>query len=156
MSVKKKKISRKEFISKTGKCAGGLICGPMILSVLQSCDKPELLGPSTEGVAYTSTCPFHGSVFDQDGNVLSGQATNPLTQYSATITENSIIINDNNEIIPLTEHPQLEEVGGVDSLHTSDIDQKGLLLYRKSEDEIVVLSRECTHQQEQTGPLVET
>ena len=154
--MKNKKITRKDFIKKTGKCAGGLICGPMILSVFQSCDKPELLGPSTEGVIYTSTCPFHGSVFDQNGNRLSGQAIDPLTQYSATITEDSIIINDNNETIPLSEHPQLEEVGGVGSLDTSDIDQKGLLLYRKSEVEIVVLSRECTHEQEQTDPLVET
>ena len=156
MPSKKKHISRKDFIAKTGKCVGGIVCVPMAVSIFQSCDKPELLGPSTEGVTYTSTCPFHGSVFDQDGNRLSGQAINPLTQYSATITEDSIIINDNNEIIPLSEHPQLEEVGGVDSLNTSDIDQKGLLLYRKSEVEIVVLSRKCTHQQEQTGPLVET
>ena len=112
--MSKKKITRKEFISKTGKCAGGLICGPMILSVFQSCDKPDLLGPPSEGTLYTSTCPFHGSVFDQDGNRLSGLATNPLPQYSATITEDSIVIDDikNSLIYLINDLPYLFDMIG--------------------------------------------
>ena len=67
--MKKKKITRKEFISKTGKCAGGLICTPMILSMFQSCDKPSL-NPSPDGTLFISECPCHFAQFDQDGNVI--------------------------------------------------------------------------------------
>ena len=44
------------------------------------------------------------------------------------------------------DHPSLENVGGVSSLNGIDIDSNGVLLFRKSEAEIVALSRECTHQ----------
>tara|TARA_X000001036_G_scaffold435051_1_gene475543 strand:- start:791 stop:1282 length:492 start_codon:yes stop_codon:yes gene_type:complete len=152
--MKNKKITRKEFISKTTKCAGGLICTPMILSIFQSCDKPNLINSIDETTLYISECPCHQAQFDQEGNVVQnpigdwdGQEIPPLTQYSVLINEESFTINNGDVEIEfsLSDHIEIQSVGGISSLENNEIDSSGLLLYRKSETEIIALSRECTH-----------
>ena len=151
--MSKKKITRKEFISKTSKCAGGLICTPIILSVFQSCNKPDPVSFADDDTLYISECPCHQAQFDQDGNVVqnpnTGQEIEPLVRYTTTdLNENSFTITDedNNEIeIPLAEHTSLQNIGGVSLTGGTEFDSKGLLLYRKSQTEIIALSRECTH-----------
>ena len=95
--MKDKKITRKEFISKTTKCAGGLICGPMILSIFQSCEKPDLINSVTDETTYIAQCGKHGAQFDQEGNVVQnpesdwdGNELEPLTKYS-TIFEPTFV-----------------------------------------------------------------
>ena len=83
----KKKITRKEFISKTGKCAGGLVCTPMVLSIFQSCTGPT--GPNVDicDSEYSATCPEHNSVFNEKGEVLSGPASTPLDRYDVSLSD---------------------------------------------------------------------
>jgi len=154
--MKKKNITRKDFIRKTGKCAGGIICTPIILSVFQSCSKPDPISSIDENTLYISECPCHNAQFDQEGAVVqrpsTGDEIEPLLQYQVTdLNQNSFTIIDENTnqiVIPLDEHPSLKEVGGVSHIaeDSNDFDDKGLLFYRKNEDEIIALSRRCTHQ----------
>ncbi|MAQ43934.1 MAG: hypothetical protein CMG25_05555 [Candidatus Marinimicrobia bacterium] len=149
----KREITRKEFIKKTSKCAGGLICGPIILSVFQSCSKPNPINSANEDTLYISECPCHQAQFDQEGNVIqnpsTGEEINPLTQYSVQeINQSSFIVIDNEQNlieISFSDHSSLEQVGGVSSTSSNSLDNDGLLLYRKSETEIIALSRSCTH-----------
>ena len=151
MSKKNKPISRKTFITKTGKCVGAIACAPMVVSIFQSCDKPDLIGPTTSDALYVSECPCHGAQFDQEGNVLVGPSTGDniesLEQYSTTITETSFTVSDsdgNEAQLLFSDHEDLQTIGGVSSLN-SFFNSDGLLLYRKSQSEIVALSRNCTH-----------
>ena len=154
--MKKKKITRKEFIKKTGKCAGGIICGPMILSIFQSCEKPDPISSATDETMYITQCGFHGAQFDQDGNSVrppqsqwDGNELEPLTKYSTTINETSFTVSneDNSEeiTIPFEDHPSLQDINGISSVDNIPFDSFGILLYRKNEDKIIALSRECTH-----------
>ena len=148
-----KKISRKEFISKTGKCVCGTICTPVILTLAQSCgDNPV----SSSESSYIATCvDGHGAQFNQNGDVINGPAESPLTKYSVTFDNQHIFIADSDEHFDFTDHPTLQEVGGVSSLNGIDIDSSGVLLYRKSETEIVAFSRQCPHWGEQIEPFEE-
>ncbi len=76
----------------------------------------------------------------------TGPAEEPLAKYDVTFNSNHIFIADSDEHVDFIDHPSLENVGGVSSLNGIDIDSNGVLLFRKSEAEIVALSRECTHQ----------
>ena len=159
--MKKKKITRKEFIKKTGKCAGGIICGPMILSIFQSCEKPDPISSVTDETMYIAQCDFHGAQFDQDGNPIrqpqalwDGNEIGPLKKYSTVINDTSFMVSngllDENggaiEItIPFEDHPSLENINGVSAADNIPFDNFGILLYRKSQTEIIALSRECTH-----------
>jgi len=153
--MKKKKITRKEFIKKTGKCAGGIICGPMILSIFQSCEKPDIISSVTDETTYIAECGFHGAQFDQEGNVVQnpafdwdGNELEPLTSYSTTIIDETkfTVSNENNNVeILFDEHPSLQNINGVSFADNIPFDSFGILLYRKSENEIIALSRECTH-----------
>ena len=151
MKMKKKRITRKEFISKTTKCAGGLICAPMVLSIFQSCKKPDLLNSTDETTMYISECECHQAQFDQEGNVVQnpigwdGVELSPLAQYPVVINENSFTISNELEL-SLDDHPSLKNIEGVSFTEDNKIDDQGLLLYRKSETEIIALSRSCTHQ----------
>ena len=151
-----KKITRKEFIKLFGKVSGGVAFSPIVLSLFQSCGKPNPYEPFPDGTLYFSNCSLtcgHGAQFDQDGNVLNnpdtGQSIASLTIYETSIVDNNIIIGEegeSGEIIPLSDHPELENVGGVSSLDTIDIEPNGILLYHKSENNIIALSRTCTHE----------
>ena len=122
--MKKKQLTRKEFISKTGKCVGGIVCTPMVISMFQSCSKPDILNSITDETLYVSECPCHLSQFDQNGDVMQGPAQTSLTKYSANLSDDmsSIIIENSNEIILLSDHPSLLEIGGVSHLDSIDID----------------------------------
>ena len=48
--------------------------------------------------------------------------------------------------ISIIEHEDLATPGGTLALDSNIIDSKGLLLYRETENNIIVLSRTCTHQ----------
>jgi len=197
-----KKITRKEFISKTGKCAGGLACSPILLSIFQSCgvtgpnedcdslysvtcsahnsvfneegmvidgpaplpllrynvslsnDKSKIIfnEESSDGVEISSACPCHGAQFNEEGDVLQhpndGSIILPLTRYNASLSNDLISIEGSDELILLSDHPDLENIGGVSSLDQDEVpfDDEGLLMYRKSEEEVVVYSRICPHQ----------
>ena len=121
-----------------------------MISLFQSCGKPDPLSSIGDETLYFAECPWHGAQFDQDGNVVrnpdTGESTTPLTKYPASLSDNAIIITGSDETVLLSDHPALQEVGGVSSLSTIDIDGSGVLLYRKSETEILVFSRTCTHQ----------
>jgi len=164
MTSKKKHISRKDFIAKTGKCVGGIICAPMALSIFQSCDKPDIINSIDDDTQLVATCGWHDAKFDQDGIMV--QAPNSdwdgnnllLTQFDAEIAnDETIILSDfPDEQISLSEHPALLEVGGFSSLNNHSADNnRGLLLYRKSEDEIMVFSRTCPHMGGDISPFQE-
>ena len=135
-------LSRKDFISKPGKCVTGTLCTPLILTLAQSC----IDNPVASSSSYLATCPCHGAQYDESGAVVTGPAEEPLTKYDVTFNSNHIFIADSDEHVDFMDHPSLENVGGVSSLNGIDIDSNGVLLFRKSEAEIVALSRECTHQ----------
>ena len=72
------------------------------------------------------------------------------------INNDSFIITNNNieyEVF-FSDHPELKEINGISSTLGDDIiddnqnqlDTKGVLFYRKNEQEIIALSRACTHQ----------
>jgi Rieske Fe-S protein len=56
--------------------------------------------------------------------------------------------------ISRTENQALLSVGGTLALGVSDIDWKGILLYRESETTVKAYSRECTHQQCTIRPFI--
>jgi len=146
--MKKNKISRKEFISKTSKVAGGLILCPSIIAVLQSCDGNPV--SSSDGCVEVdndliSTCGCHGAQFNTNGCPVTGPATEPLQTYPVEFSDNQELIIDS----LLTVDVSNVEIGTaliLESDVTSSIDSSGLLVYRKTEDQFNVLSRECTHQ----------
>ena len=154
----KKNISRKEFITKSGKCVGNIICTPLILSLLNTCSKPNPVDPSLNSdVNFIAECPCHNAQFDQNGNVLSGPTTQPLNLYNTTnINDESFLIEHENisyEIF-FSDHPTLLEINGISYSDGGDVldddlnelDSSGLLFFRKSNNELLALSRRCTHQ----------
>ena len=52
-----------------------------------------------------------------------------------------------------TENQPLAQIGGTLALSASDVDEKGILLYRENETTVKAYSRECTHQQCVIGPF---
>ena len=56
--------------------------------------------------------------------------------------------------ISKTENQALAEIGGTLALGKSDVDAKGILLYRESETIVKAYSRECTHRGCTVGPFI--
>jgi Rieske Fe-S protein len=56
--------------------------------------------------------------------------------------------------ISRNENQALAEIGGTLALGKSDVDAKGILLYRESETIVKAYSRECTHQGCTVGPFI--
>ena len=122
-----------------------------------STDAPESVAISNKSnissdTLYISTCPNHGAQFDQEGNVIQSASfdnqdpTLSLKQYAATIDNeaNTVTIygDDETELIITINI----DIGDVYHTESNEIDNKGLLLYRKNENELFVLSRSCGHQ----------
>ena len=147
-----KNLSRKEFLIKSGKCIGGIACISVTSSIIHSCSKPAPLNNLTSETKYISECPCHLAQFDQDGNVIqypsTGDTIEPLQKYTAQIIDNELVIggNDQELILIISDYPDLEDIGGTASIGSNNIDSQGLLLYRKSQNEIIILSRKCTHE----------
>ena len=52
-----------------------------------------------------------------------------------------------------SENQTLAKIGGTLALGPSDVDEKGILLYRENETTVKAYSRECSHQQCAVGPF---
>ena len=140
--MKKNKISRKEFISKTSKLVGGVVICPAILAVLQSCDSNP--ASSTQD-GLISVCPDHGAKFDTDGNPVEGPATAALQSYDYVFNQqdNTILI----EGVLLVDVSDLSvgDAKGLLGSETQSVNSSGLLIYQKTDSDFNVLSRLCTH-----------
>ena len=149
--MKNKKITRKEFVLKTSKVAGGLVLCPALLSSLSSCSDPtsssiDFCDINSDGLI--ATCSFHGAQFNTDGCPVSGPTKNNLTQYShKPLNEDilTIIIDENTENINI-----LLNVGG-SLLFSSQILNNTLLIYRKNNDEFNIFSAVCPHEEGSLG-----
>lgn len=139
--MKKDKISRHEFISRASKVAGGLILCPSIIAVIQSCSDDPVSSDNSSLELY-SECPCHSARFDVDGNPIQGPATEPLQVYPSELTVDQELIIDDSLYVDVSDL----EIGSGLMLDANEVDSSGLLIYRKSENQFNVLSRECTHQ----------
>jgi len=147
--MKKNKISRKEFISKTSKVVGGVVICPTILTILKSCDSSPVSSEvcADTGNSLLAKCSLtgsdHGGEFNTDGCPVAGKPTEPLKSYEWSFNDNTLLIEELLEI-KLDQYPDLI-VGSAISLDNNDIDIVGLLIYRKSESDFNVFSRICSH-----------
>ena len=139
--MEKNKMSRKEFISKTSKVAGGLVLCPSIIAVLQSCSEDPI---SSEGssIGLYSECPCHSARFDTEGSPIQGPATEPLQSYSSELIDDQELVIEETLVLDVSDL----EIGSALMLEANDIDNSGLLIYKKTDTQFNVLSRECTHQ----------
>ena len=148
--MKKNKISRKDFIKKTSKVAGGLVFCPTILVMLQGCDDNSV--SSADSCADTNnnliaTCSSgHGGQFDTNGCPISGPPTESLQSYNWEFNENNntLLIEESLEV-----NLSNLDVGLVLTLsgnEVDDINTAGLFVHRKSKTGFNVLSRTCPHQ----------
>ena len=149
--MKKTNLTRKEFLIKSSRCIGGLACTSLTTSLIQTCNKPAPLNDITSETIYISECSCHGAKFDQNGKVMQhpdNTNIDDLHIYDSIFNNNQIIITNQDEsvIIEIENHPNLENIGGISSTNSNAIDSNGLLLYRETENNIIVLSRTCTHQ----------
>ena len=84
-------------------------------------------------------------------NPETGDNIESLTLYETNFTDDAITIEGSNQTIFFSNHPDLQNVEGISSLTTIDIEPNGILLYRKSQSKIIALSRNCTHEGCQIG-----
>ena len=148
--MKNKKITRKAFILKASKVALGYVLVPVLVTKcdsifpLENCESAELY----------SECAWHKARFDLEGEVIrepndGGSASGPLKKYLTDFSEQALTITDpdnqDNYIMDINEFPEIDMVGGYINLNGNDLDGLGLLIYRKSQDEFTVLSRQCSH-----------
>tara|TARA_Y100000814_G_scaffold279298_1_gene241817 strand:+ start:322 stop:771 length:450 start_codon:yes stop_codon:yes gene_type:complete len=148
--MKKNKISRKEFIERTSKVVGATVLCPTILAVLQSCDSNPA-SSSQDGLV--SECPFHGAQFDIDGNAVGGPTTSPLQRYNYVYNqEDNTILVEGVLTIDVSDL-SVEAAKALSGTETESVDSKGLLIYRKTNSDFNVLSRECTHAKQVVDPF---
>ncbi len=137
-----KKITRKEFVVKASKVAGGLALCPMVITMLQSCSDNPVSSSNDSFSGMYSECPCHGARFDVEGNPIQGPATLPLQTYSSTLVDETTLEIEQ----VLTIDVSNLNIGEATILESNSVDSNGLLVYRKTENSFNVLSRECTHQ----------
>ena len=158
MKNKNKQITRKEFIIKTSKVAGGIVLCPALISSLSSCSDPasssaDFCDINSDGLI--TTCANHGAQFNTDGCPVSGPTMNNLTQYTHQPLEGNILTiidGDNTEDIDISQEGNgaLLSIGG-SILHEGSI-IGSVLIYRKSEEAFKIFSTVCPHA---NGPLGE-
>ena len=150
---KNKKITRKAFVVKASKVVCGYILLPVTVSSLSKCDA-IVKSDDCNSLDLYSECPCHGARFNIEGEVVKqpyiGSANSPLKKYISNFSgETLTIVNPNDEqssfIINIDDFPELFNIGGYVDLEANDIDGTGFLIYRKSDEDFTVLSRECTH-----------
>ena len=156
--MKNKKITRKEFVLKTSKVAGGLILCPALLSSLSSCSDPassSLDSCDINSDGLIATCNFHGAQFNTDGCPVSGPTKNNLIQYTHEPLNGDILtisIDNFPENINISEEGEgvLLNIGG-SLLFSSQVLNSALLVYRKNNDEFNIFSTVCPHEQGDVG-----
>lgn len=150
---KNKKITRKAFILKASKVACGYILLPITVSSLSNCDA-IVKSEDCNSLDIYSECPCHGARFNIEGEVIKqpyiGSANSPLKKYISIFSGEALTIVDPDDeqssfILNTEDFPELFNVGGYVDLEANDIDGTGFLIYRKSDKDFTVLSRECTH-----------
>ena len=150
---KNKKITRKAFVVKASKLVCGYILLPVTVSSLSKCDA-IVKSDDCNSLDLYSECPCHVALFNIEGEVVKqpyiGSANSPLKKYISNFSgETLTIFNPDDEqssfIINIDDFPELFNIGGYVDLEANDIDGTGFLIYRKSDEDFTVLSRECTH-----------
>ena len=147
--LKNKKITRKAFILKASKVALGYALVPVLITKCDSIFPSE----NCESSELYSECAWHKARFDIEGEVIrepsTGTANGPLKKYLAEFSNQTLTVTDldniDNYIIDINEFPEIDIIGGYINLNGNDIDGSGFLIYRKSQDNFTVLSRQCTH-----------
>ncbi len=157
IKLKNKKITRKAFILKTSKVALGYVLVPVLVTKCDSIFPSE--NCNSDSSELYSECAWHKARFDIEGEVIrepnNGDLANgPLKKYISEFSNQILTItdpdNEENYIIDINEFPEIDIVGGYINLAGNDLDSSGFLIYRKSQDDFTVLSRECTHA---SGPV---
>ena len=116
------KTDRREFISKTCKCL--VYCAiPTALLTIQGCED--------------NVDPYDSTSDDKDNNDSDSDGSGGSGGGNTT---NSITFNLNEQ-----PYSALQVVGNSIVTPGNNIDKVGLLLYRKSENEILAFTRRCTH-----------
>ena len=153
VALESKKITRKAFILKTSKVACGYVLLPVLVSSLVKCSK-ILPSEDCESSELYSECPCHYARFNIEGEVIKqptiGSAS-PLKKYISEFSDQTLtIIDPDNQsdsfVIDVNTFPEIDLIGGYIDLESNEIDGSGFLVYRKSQSQFTVLSRECTHQ----------
>jgi cytochrome b6-f complex iron-sulfur subunit len=112
------------------------------------CSRRDFIKKTITGAGTIALGSFSVSLIDG----CSGTGTKMLGTYASATPGSdaaSIIVD-----MSKTENQTLAKIGDTLALGASDVDSKGILLYRESERTVKAYSRECTHQQCTVGPFI--